>query len=103
MRFEAGTKTRRATERRWTTAAIALLALSVCPMGCAEDDDPDAKSDGKDSGHKPAKPSEPPAPPPIVPTASSFSAIWGSGKNDVWAVGSEGSIVHFDGKELSVI
>ncbi len=27
-----------------------------------------------------------------------FTAIWGSGPNDVWAVGSGGSILHYDGK-----
>lgn len=32
-----------------------------------------------------------------VSTLYSLTAVWGSGKNDVWAVGSGGSIVHFDG------
>jgi hypothetical protein len=101
MRFESGMKVRRATARRW---AVALLALSVASFGCAEADDPSTSS--HEDGHerqKPSKSAEPQAPPPVVPTASSFSAVWGSSKNDVWAVGSEGSIVHYDGKQLSMI
>jgi hypothetical protein len=92
---------RRAAAHRW---AVALLALSVAPLGCAEGEDPDAKShDDGSEHHKPSKSAEPEAPPPVVPTASSFSAIWGSSAKDVWAVGSEGSIVHYDGKMLSMI
>lgn len=37
---------------------------------------------------------------PVSTTVSSLyalTAVWGSGKNDVWAVGSGGTIVHWDG------
>jgi hypothetical protein len=44
--------------------------------------------------------------PPDLPAASTtlgdlgLSAVWGSGPDDVWIVGSEGMILHFDGKDL---
>ncbi|MEA2746544.1 MAG: hypothetical protein QOI41_687, partial [Myxococcales bacterium] len=41
----------------------------------------------------------------IVPTTVSpfyvLTAVWGSGKDDVWAVGSGGTIVHYDGTAWS--
>jgi hypothetical protein len=35
--------------------------------------------------------------PTTVSTRFGFSAVWGSSKNDVWAVGSGGTIAHYDG------
>jgi hypothetical protein len=37
-----------------------------------------------------------PVPTPVS-TLYSLTSVWGSGKNDVWAVGSGGSIIHYDG------
>ena len=38
----------------------------------------------------------------VVPTPldilHTFTAIWGSGPNDVWAVGEHGTLLHYDGK-----
>jgi hypothetical protein len=33
----------------------------------------------------------------VIPTTESLRAVWGSSSSDVWAVGSNGAIVHFDG------
>jgi hypothetical protein len=33
-----------------------------------------------------------------IPTAADLRAVWGSGRSDVWAVGSGGTILHFDGR-----
>jgi hypothetical protein len=35
------------------------------------------------------------------PFASALVAVWGSGPSDVWAVGTLGAIVHFDGRSWS--
>ncbi|OJY15852.1 MAG: hypothetical protein BGO98_24615 [Myxococcales bacterium 68-20] len=32
-------------------------------------------------------------------TRRAFTSVWGTGKNDVWAVGSGGAVIHFDGTE----
>ena len=32
-----------------------------------------------------------------APTSSELQGLWGSGPNDVWAVGSAGALVHYDG------
>ena len=38
-----------------------------------------------------------------IDTRNALTAIWGSGKNDVWAVGSSGAVVHFDGSSWKPI
>lgn len=40
---------------------------------------------------------------PTLPRETSLSAIWGSGPDDVWAVGPAGAIMHFDGSELHMV
>jgi hypothetical protein len=37
------------------------------------------------------------------PSVSSLSGVWGSGENDVWAVGSGGAIFHYNGLAWSFI
>jgi hypothetical protein len=37
------------------------------------------------------------------PTTSSLSSVWGSGSNDVWAVGSNGVIVHWNGTAWAAV
>lgn len=39
-----------------------------------------------------------PAAPPVPKITSTHQALWGSGPNDVWAVGPHGAIAHYDGK-----
>lgn len=75
--------------------------MSAFPAACAEDDEPESKPHEKGEHDKPAKPA--PLLDPIVPTAASFSAVWGSAPDDVWACGSEGTIVHYDGKEMTLV
>ncbi|MGC4118136.1 MAG: hypothetical protein QM765_27015 [Myxococcales bacterium] len=41
-------------------------------------------------------------PPEITEIKGAFSALWGSSATDLWAVGSDGSLAHFDGKAWSV-
>jgi hypothetical protein len=40
---------------------------------------------------------------PSSPTQKGLLAVWGSSAKDVWAVGSDGTIVHFDGQALSLV
>ncbi|MBX3220318.1 MAG: hypothetical protein KF795_07335 [Labilithrix sp.] len=39
--------------------------------------------------------------PTTVSTRYALTSVWGSGKNDVWAVGSGGTIIHYDGAAWS--
>lgn len=45
---------------------------------------------------------KPPAP-PEPPITKSLLSVWGSGPSNIWAVGSEGALVHFDGKRWVMV
>ena len=40
---------------------------------------------------------------PLFPTSADLRAVWGSSRTDVWAVGTGGTIVHFDGRSWTLI
>jgi len=40
---------------------------------------------------------------PSLPAQSSLSAIWGSGPNDIWAVGDGSAAVHWDGRSWTAV
>lgn len=89
------------------TATRSWLSLA-CVLACA--------CQSEDAGHKPAKGAEAAAadsdekkkpqydlPPIRGVTEVGLTAVWGSDADDVWAVGSDGAIVHWDGKELELV
>lgn len=84
-------------------------AASEIPVGPAEsadaseagaDADADAGCDAADESCSPGIGCDEAPWCPVPAELSSFSsltAVWGSGKNDVWAVGSNGAVIHWDG------
>src|SRR5262245_32314845 len=80
----------------WVASTLALGG-----MGCAGDEDQLKPTGGKRRREQPTTSSEPtPVVQPVVPVAGALSAIWGSAPNDVWIVGLEGTILHYNGKDL---
>ena len=71
-------------------AAPLVLAGLVCGQsGCGS---------GDDSGVPvPGTPGAPLTPLPVLDAKIDLKAIWGASATDVWAVGSNGTIVHYDG------
>jgi hypothetical protein len=119
------TKAKVPTKRRWpvvalvTTAAFALAAVAVA---CAEEgestteptaephvipgEDAASRDDASSDGDAPADAgveAGPCSPAGICRTAIpvdervSLASVWGSGPSDVWAVGTAGTILHYDG------
>lgn len=76
-----------------------LLVFFSLLVSCASDDSAGAAHAGLAAEPDPSKPAQPAAPTAIeVPNPlPSLGAVWGSASSDVWAVGSEGVMIHYDG------
>jgi hypothetical protein len=72
-----------------------LVAISV--VGCKRVSEPAGKSNSDPAA---VRASETAAAP--LPTKESLMAVWGSSRDDVWAVGDKGVILHFDGRTWKV-
>jgi hypothetical protein len=73
---------------RPTAIAVALLTAAALAASCRSGDE----SKDKTPAARSATPDD-----RQMAITSSLSAVWGSGPSDVWAVGTDGAMVHFDG------
>jgi hypothetical protein len=92
-------------------AASRCWLTLVCALGvsaCQSDDEASGKNKGSetessDAGNDAAADSKYDEDPIRGVTQAGLAAVWGTGADDVWAVGSEGAIVHWDGKTLKIV
>ena len=87
-----------AAARTWL-ALVGTLGVWACQ---SEDDANHASADGGAAAHDERGP-EHDAPPLRGVTQLGLTAVWGSAADDVWAVGSDGIILHFDGEALEAV
>jgi hypothetical protein len=88
-------KEHRTNRPRALTGALATVALVVLPSACKRVGEPTG------GGTNVARAAQV-ASAPTLPTKESLLAIWGASRDDVWAVGDKGIILHFDGKAWKV-
>src|SRR5580704_229123 len=79
----------------FTFLACSLLAGVGCARHAPSEDDLGHKDSGASSPGADVS-TAPPGPTP-TPARVNYRSVWGSGHDDVWAVGDKGTIVHFDG------
>lgn len=110
-----------ASKIRWASAILAALGAGTMPLACAHDDEPEAPKaqdapetsiqvpDATTADAADAAETSLPGPGDCASsglciadaTVNSFvnlTSVWGSSKSDVWAVGTNGTVMHYDGK-----
>jgi hypothetical protein len=90
-----------AATRSWLSLAC-VLAISACQ---SEDKASGTKQDSADGGAAAQSDLGPEfdLPPLRGVTQVGLTAVWGSSADDVWAVGSDGAILHYDGETLEQV
>ena len=97
MKAEAMNRRGEAFALVWTTSLV--IGLGACASDDPSADKPRTRTErpAHDAGSKQAVEDEPIR----GVTQASLAAIWGSGPDDVWAVGGDGVILRFDGTTLT--
>lgn len=80
------------THTRAARRIIAAVLPAVLAGACGESDDPSASIGRTDAGVAPVWVSA-----EDVPTDEQLMSVWGRAADDVWAVGWNGTVIHFDG------
>ncbi|HET8936264.1 MAG TPA: hypothetical protein VFN67_22630, partial [Polyangiales bacterium] len=92
-----------AASRCWLTL-VGALAVVACQSESEAKSGKTAQDKRADAHDKDAALAPKPDPVPLRGlTQSGLTAVWGSSAEDVWAVGSEGAILHSDGKNLEIV
>ena len=99
---------------RWLGVISAALVLAITPLACAEADpagppEPDASVEMPEASTSEAGEADAPseagscsashvciAPAPVGPIIN-VTSVWGSSRSDIWAVGTNGTVLHYDG------
>ncbi len=82
----------RGPAKRSGEAALLCLVLIAC--ACSKENTPSAPEYCENGGYWSQMAS---------PVSSDLDGVWGSARDDVWAVGSNGVILHYDGVEWSLV
>ncbi|HEX4353932.1 MAG TPA: hypothetical protein VHZ95_13480, partial [Polyangiales bacterium] len=89
------------------SSIITSLVATLLVIACSKDDHPkprdrgDAAVDAATNADAGVADAEADAGPP--PSNIGFRGVWGTSANDVWIVGGDGDIVHFDGQAFTKI